>query len=176
MLILIYLPPLLQSLMNLKSSYSGYTFGMIYIKDFENWNIRKKHLDSLEASPYFKEQEVWWVSVGVNIGYEEGGKSLAFSRPVLIIKKFSKNLFVGVPLSTKIKNHPYYVKVKFQKRFITAMIFQLRSFSSKRLIGKIGKIEDIYYQEIKNRICDDIFLPPALAKAQMEGVVPKRQL
>ena len=40
------------------------------------------------------EGEIWWVRLGVNVGYEIDGKSSDFSRPVIIIKKSSVQVHV----------------------------------------------------------------------------------
>jgi len=122
---------------------------MEYIKNFEEWNTKKQSIEKSSFSPaYFSEGEVWWLSIGINIGYEEDGKSRVFSRPVLIVKKFNRNLFLGIPLSTKVKDSPYYIPILFRGRPMAVMISQLRAFSSKRLLEKMGKLENIYYQDI----------------------------
>lgn len=133
---------------------------MIYTKDFDGWNTRKQNINNtLLSSPYFKERDVWWLAIGINIGYEEDGKSRAFSRPVLIIKKFNSNLFLGIPLSTKVKSSPYYVTIRFKDRSVSAMISQIRAFSSKRLLGKMGILENPSYQRIMQEISENIFSP-----------------
>jgi mRNA interferase MazF len=73
------------------------------LKEFDNWNEQKKCLHKIEQLPMFSEREVWWCSLGVNVGDEQDGKGENFTRPVLVLKKFNRNLFVGVPMSTKIK-------------------------------------------------------------------------
>ena len=58
---------------------------MLNSKDFDGWIVKKKeyhYRDSLP--PKFKERDIWWVSIGVNIGYEEDGKHEKYLRPVLI--------------------------------------------------------------------------------------------
>ncbi len=67
------------------------------IKDFENWNKLKQKLESRKNIPTFKEREIWWCSIGVNIGCEEDGKNQLFNRPILIIRKFNNNMFLGAP-------------------------------------------------------------------------------
>jgi mRNA interferase MazF len=64
----------------------------------------------------FQEREVWWCNIGVNIGDEEDGKSEFFSRPVLIIHKFNKKVFWGIPLTAQVKDNPNYHKIKFRDR------------------------------------------------------------
>ena len=138
---------------------------MEYIKEFDNWNVKKQSLNnSLSKPPYFKEREIWWLSIGVNVGYEEDGKHEDFLRPVLIMKKFNQNMFLGIPLSTKIKSNPYYIVITAQGKTVSAMISQLRVFSSKRLIVRLGKLEMLYYIEIQREIRGFFVLPPSLTR------------
>ncbi len=133
---------------------------MEYKKDFDNWNVKKKHLDRRYVRPpYFKEREIWWLSIGVNVGYEEDGKDSNFVRPVLIIRKFNKNIFLGVPLSTKIKNNIYYIEITHQTRKISAMISQIKTFSSKRILNKIGELDNNNFNYVIERIREIIILP-----------------
>ncbi len=46
----------------------------MHIKYFDEWNNVKKKLHySKHNPPLFKERDIWWVSVGTNIGFEEYG-------------------------------------------------------------------------------------------------------
>ena len=74
-----------------------------YTKDFDGWNPIKKSLDDTKSTPTFKEREIWWCSVGINIGHESDGKNELYHRPVLIIRKFSKRLFWGIPTTSQNK-------------------------------------------------------------------------
>ncbi len=91
-------------------------------------------------APIFKEREVWWCSIGANIGDEEDGKNEFFSRPVLVVRKFNKKIFWGVPLSTQIKDNPNYCKIFFKDKIQCAMLTQLRLFDRKRLTKKMGQL------------------------------------
>jgi mRNA interferase MazF len=122
---------------------------MEYIKNFEEWNTKKQSIEKSTFSPaYFSEGEVWWLSIGINIGCEEDEKSQDYSRPVLIVKKFNNQIFIGIPLTTQRKDNPYYIPISFGQKTGSAMISQIRSFSSKRLTRKMGKLEDSYYKNI----------------------------
>lgn len=78
--------------------------------EYDDWNnIKKKIAKSNHKPPFFREGDIWWVSVGYNIGNEVYGKGKLFARPVLILKKFNKYQFLGIPFSSQIKNNPYYV-------------------------------------------------------------------
>jgi hypothetical protein len=73
------------------------------LKWFKGWAELKPKLHFSEREIYFKERQIWWASVGQNIGSEENGKHGNFERTVLIFKKFNKDTFLGMPISTKIK-------------------------------------------------------------------------
>lgn len=46
-----------------------------YQKDFDSWNQKKKIVNNKEhLSPLFKERDIWWLSIGINVGFEEDGK------------------------------------------------------------------------------------------------------
>ena len=72
------------------------------IKDFDTWNALKKELEN-ENIRIVHEGQIWWCSLGLNIGHEQDGKNQKYERPVLIIKKFNNAVVWTVPLSTKIK-------------------------------------------------------------------------
>ena len=61
--------------------------------DFDKWNNKKKQLHVRTNAPTFKEREVWWCSLGANIGTEQNGKGQNFTRPVLVLRKFSTSQF-----------------------------------------------------------------------------------
>ena len=41
---------------------------------YDNWNSLKKHLAKKPADVYCNTREIWWCSVGMNIGTELYGK------------------------------------------------------------------------------------------------------
>src|SRR5437667_236634 len=62
-------------------------------KDFDRWNKTKKKLNAEVEPLYFREGEIWWVHLGVNIGYEIDGKRENFARPVIVLRKYNKYSF-----------------------------------------------------------------------------------
>lgn len=62
--------------------------------------MKKKGIDSLDNRLFFKEGEIWWAYLGLNIGFEIDGKGKDFSRPVLVLKKYNGYSFLALPLST----------------------------------------------------------------------------
>ena len=53
-------------------------------KDFLGWHRHKEQLHAQHHTPTFQEREIWWCSVGVNIGHEMDGKNQFYNRPVLM--------------------------------------------------------------------------------------------
>lgn len=80
----------------------------LHTKDFIGWSNLKEKLDHAVSQPTISEREIWWCSIGVNIGDEEDGKKNLYNRPILIVKKFNARLFWGVALGTKIKEDKNY--------------------------------------------------------------------
>jgi len=71
------------------------------LKDFDAWNQLKKIVDGSSTSTKIREGEIRWCKFGVNVGNEAFGKGTGFKRPVLVLKKFSGDVFLAVPLTTK---------------------------------------------------------------------------
>ena len=61
-------------------------------KDFDNWNIKKKETDKDDKIRVFYQREVWWCIVGTNVGVKIDGKHELFLRPVVITRKFNKEI------------------------------------------------------------------------------------
>ncbi|MEI6729830.1 MAG: type II toxin-antitoxin system PemK/MazF family toxin [Pseudomonadota bacterium] len=121
-------------------------------KDFEAWNKLKTRLDAIKSPPLFNDREIWWCSVGINVGYEVYGKGDLFSRPVLIIKKQSTDTFIGLPMSTRLKQRSDYYHSEFNGKNVAFMLGEIRKFDSRRLSDKMGKISQNKFEAIKNAI------------------------
>ena len=39
-------------------------------KDFDTWNMLKKHIHQKRFSAFVHAREVWWCSLGLNVGTE----------------------------------------------------------------------------------------------------------
>jgi mRNA interferase MazF len=127
------------------------------IKHFIDWIITKIIIDKTQRRDFIiNEGQVFWCSLGENIGDEENGKGYIFRRPVLIFKKFNNNLFWGIPMSTKNKDNKYYVKILLKNIEQSAMISQLRVLDTKRLDEYIGYISKSDFIKIQNQIINII--------------------
>ena len=69
------------------------------VKDFDNWNKKKKSIEDFGLLDFYpKGREIWWCSLGVNLGVEADGKEENFRRPVLILKAFNKTAVCPIPM------------------------------------------------------------------------------
>ena len=121
---------------------------------YNNWNEIKITIEYENIIVGFKERDIFYMNMGKNIGFEQDGKGENFVRPVVIIKGFNKNMFFGIPLSTKMKEGKFYYKFQFQKKDELveniALLSQLRLFNTKRLLNKIGVISKKDFIKMKN--------------------------
>lgn len=121
-------------------------------KDFDAWNVSKKKInDAVKNNDfYFHEREIWWCSLGVNIGYEQDGKNKNFERPVLILRKFNRDIALIVPLTSSVKENLFYYKLKTSGSSV--ILSQVRLISAKRLFRKIETINEKEFNEIVIKI------------------------
>jgi hypothetical protein len=62
-------------------------------KRFLEWILLKEKLQASDfAPPFVSERDLWWMTMGENIGSEINGKSKLFSRPAIIYKKLTHTL------------------------------------------------------------------------------------
>ncbi len=123
-------------------------------KDFDAWNTQKKQVQTQEIAYdfFYHPREVWWCSVGLNIGVETDGKHNNFERPVLVLKKFNKDQFWGIPLTGNEKEGPFYQKIVHEGGISWAILSQMKTLSSKRLLRKIGQISEDEFRLIRKQI------------------------
>ena len=74
-------------------------------KDFDSWNEKKKKINNRKSSPFYHQRELWWCSLGVNVGFEQDGSGREDSRPILILTGLSKETCVAIPLTTSTNKH-----------------------------------------------------------------------
>ena len=72
-------------------------------QNYNQWNVLKKEINfTYRKTHYPKIREIWWINIGLNMGSKIYGKTNQYTRPVLIIK-IHKNIFIALPISSKIK-------------------------------------------------------------------------
>ena len=124
-------------------------------KDFDTWNKNKKRIHAENENKLYHEREVWWCALGVNIGFEQDGTGTGSERPVLILKGFSKQVCLIMPLTTSEKKNPYHISLgKVDGRNAFAIISQIRLVDIRRLINKIGFINHKVFEKIRKAAKD----------------------
>lgn len=123
-------------------------------KDFDKWNSVKKTTDKSEAKTKIRTGEIRWCRLGVNIGKETIGKDNTFHRPVLILKKFSGDVFFGLPLTTKPHKGDWYYQIVHGGITQTIILNQGRIFDRKRLEEKLFEVSEAELQNIKKSFCE----------------------
>lgn len=124
------------------------------IKEYSEWHNLKTRINNNQSrSPYFCDREIWWCSIGLNIGVEIDGKRNSYIRPVLILKKQGKDSFLGIPATSQPKSEkPYYYKYSIKGKDSTFSLGQVRLFDAHRLIHKMGTMPQPVFLELKTKL------------------------
>ncbi len=126
------------------------------IKDFDSWNEIKKKVHARERVVFCNMREIWWCSLGVNIGSEEDGKNELFERPVLVIKVFNTSILRVIPLTSKQKEDEHHVSVSYNNRIGSAILSQIKTISTKRLSRKLCRLDEVQFKKVIERIKEGI--------------------
>ncbi len=142
------------------------------MKQFDKWNEVKKNLHTKKNKIFFKERDIFYIKLGENIGFEQSGKGDVFLRPVVILKKFNNSFFMGVPLTSTIKDGQYYFVFDFKNKKSNAILSQIRAFDTKRIKHKIGMINKNDFIKIKEKISElyNFKLAPSKDGDDPEGI------
>ena len=123
---------------------------------FDKWNEVKKVVQNDEKIRLFKQRDIFFINMGQNVGFEQNGKGENFVRPIIILKRITNQMFLGIPLSSQLKKGDWFFEFEFDTKDDVsrniAIIPQIKMFSSRRLLNKIGvmKIED--FEKMKDKI------------------------
>ncbi|MCK5461287.1 type II toxin-antitoxin system PemK/MazF family toxin [Candidatus Gracilibacteria bacterium] len=130
-------------------------------KPFDPWNDEKQMIDQIDQKILFRESEVWWVKLGINVGIEQNGKGDDFSRPVLVLRKYNNRHCLIVPLTTKQQSEKFSFhldpNISFLKKESWIVFSQIRVMDSRRLFEKMGKLPDPIFDSIKKEAREKIF-------------------
>ena len=121
-------------------------------KHFAEWIKLKGHLHYAGRVRTFKEGEIWWCSIGENVGVEINGKGSQFTRPVLILKKLSRLSFIGVPLTSQLHEGTWYEHFIFKDKEQVAVLAQIRNISVSRLINRMGTLPNSDFVKVKRSL------------------------
>ena len=111
-------------------------------KNFGGWIKVKKALHYRGKIRNVKVGEIWWSSIGENVGVEICGKGKSFIRPVVVIKKIGRYSFWAIPLTSKQHEGNWYASFEFQGNVEFAVVSQIQCMSVSRLQRKMGQLPD----------------------------------
>jgi len=159
-----------------------YIYGAINQDKFDRWNIIKKQLDSKKEIITFYQGNIYFMSIGQNIGHESYGKKELYLRPVLVYKKLSKTTFLGIPLTSKVKEGSYYFSFNYKKDIVsTAMFNQMRVFDIRRTEYLSGKINKNTYINLEKKLNEFMKITPMQkqrgmpTRAKSTIIIPKEE-
>lgn len=121
-------------------------------KNFQEWHTRKEFLHAEKQRPFFHEGEVWFCSLGVNVGFEQDGRGEEFLRPIVVVKKFNQEVCWGIPITKSCKQGQHYFPFQLNEKLSTAILSQIRLIDGKRLQYKIGNVAHDDLQQMKKRL------------------------
>ena len=101
-------------------------------KDFDGWIKLKEKLHNTRQLRTVGEGDIWWCGLGENVGVEICGKGNLFARPVLVVRKFGRYSFMGVPLTSKEHTGNWYVSFEFKNKKEIAVLAQAETISVSR--------------------------------------------
>jgi mRNA interferase MazF len=118
-------------------------------KDFDMWNTKKKNTESEERRLYTT-REIWWCRLGVNIGFEQDGSGIEFLRPCVILRGFGPRICMVIPLTSSLNKHPLRIPIgSVDGKMASALLSQIRSIDTRRLVEKIGFLDKEKFEEIR---------------------------
>ena len=122
-------------------------------KDFDTWHKIKKSVNDGKNRLY-KERDIWWCNLGVNVGFEQDGYGKRYLRPVVVIRGFSRSVCLIVPLTTSPKKNKYHFKLGkvIGDKSSSAVISQLRLIDTRRFVESPGALEKEKFAELKNAV------------------------
>jgi mRNA interferase MazF len=125
-------------------------------KNFDEWNRLKKTLNCKLVSKFAHAREIWWCSLGLNVGAETDGKNNSFERPVIIMKKYNRESFLILPLTSKEKNDRFHYRIETRGKVEWVKLTQVRLISCKRLLRQTDTVSEEVFQKLKNVWIDSL--------------------
>jgi len=119
-------------------------------KDFDKWNDSKKKIHIRVSDTFAHPREIWWCSLGVNIGAETDGKNENFERPVIIVKVYNKETMLVLPITSKEKNDAFHCRIDTNQKTVWVKLTQSRVISNKRLLRKVDVLGESEFKSLRN--------------------------
>ncbi len=133
-------------------------------KDFDTWNKLKKQIQERPINFHVKPRQMWWCSLGVNIGSEQDGKNENFERPVLVYKFINQKMVFVIPVTSSLKEDRHHVIVEDESFHRSSVILsQIRVVSPKRLLRQVSWIPEVQFLLVAQKL-QEYFSPTNTTK------------
>lgn len=119
---------------------------------YDEWNEQKKKLSANDKRIFFKEGEIWWCALGMNLGEEVYGKGKVFRRPVLVLRKVTGSLCIVLPTTSQKKSGSWYHQISVDGVERSVMMHQVKFVTTKRFESRITSMSQNEFQELKNAV------------------------
>ncbi|WFU32429.1 type II toxin-antitoxin system PemK/MazF family toxin [Bradyrhizobium brasilense] len=121
------------------------------MKRFFEWLGLKERLHKAKhAPPLVSERDIWWASMGENVGSEINGKSDLFSRPVIVLKKLAHGFYFVIPTTTQLREGTWYVAFQQHGKDVAACLHQARAIDFRRLSSRLGRVDSDDFERVKD--------------------------
>lgn len=122
-------------------------------KDYKIWHPLKNFVHNEKHRPFFHEREIWFCTLGENIGFEQDGRGEDYLRPVIIVRKFNNEVCLVVPLTKNQKKGIHYFSFSYKEGLVsTAILSQIRLVDAKRFDYKSGDIREKDFFDLKQKL------------------------
>lgn len=114
------------------------------------FDVKQRLRETPREPPLVSEGDIWWASIGENVGSEIHGKSRAFSRPVVIYRKLGRSFFMVAPTTTTPKNGTWYIPIHSLGTDMRVCLHQMRTMDYRRLSTKMGCVTESEANQIRD--------------------------
>jgi mRNA interferase MazF len=122
-------------------------------KDYHLWIPQKVTIHNEKIRPRFHEREIWFATLGENIGFEQDGRGASYLRPVVIVRKFNNEVCLVVSLTKNKKTGIHYFSFEYETNIIsTAILSQIRLIDAKRLNYHSGYMRKEEFSTLKQKL------------------------
>lgn len=122
-------------------------------KEYSRWHGIKVKVNNEKERLLFYEREIWFATLGENVGFEQDGRGENYLRPVVIVRKFNNEICLIVPLIKNKKKGIYYFNFSYINGFVsTAILSQIKLIDAKRFSYKSGYVSKNDFLELKQKL------------------------
>jgi len=114
------------------------------------FDVKRRLRNTPRVEPVANEWDIWWINFGENVGMEINGKNGDFSRPAVIYRKLSRQLYLVIPTTTKPKIGTWFVPIHHGDTDMWVCLHQLRAIDYRRLRTRLGSASEMEAQMIRS--------------------------